>query len=428
MSLGQIRGDKVKQREPNRVHGLPMFRRLVKSIYGAILRHVIDRRTSIPHTSGDPGSILLVRTDAIGDFVLFTPALRYFRTSFANHRITLVVDSNLMDLASACPFVDAVIPVDVRHYRRNLFYRLSFIHDLRRRAFNSVIHPTYSRTAESDEIVCCSGAARKVGIDGDLNNLSARQKKRNDAYYTTLLKTGDEKQPEIERNRDFTAQVTGTQIDSIDFQPELWLMESDRQAAQKLLKDAGLDPMRDLIAAILPGASWKGKEWPANNYAKVADRIVNGYRGKIVILGSSADANVASSVASGMRSPCSNLAGKTGLRELAAILELCGIYIGNDTGPLHLAVALGIPTLCLMGGGHFGRFYPYGDLNRHRMVYQKMDCYHCNWKCVHETVRCIQELTVDDVWGETRRMMEEVVLSDRGRRAVCVHEEAVDRG
>jgi ADP-heptose:LPS heptosyltransferase len=417
MSVGQIRGDKVIWRESNQLRGQSMFGRFVKNIYGMILRHLYARRTRLTHTSSNPESILLIRTDAIGDYVLFTPALRYIRRSFPNSRIALVVNKNLVDLVSPCPFVDEVIPLDVRRYRRNFFYRLYFIRDLRQRAFHSVIHPTHSRTLESDEIAYCSGAAQKVGIYGDLSNISAHEREKNNAYYTRLLKTDETNMSEIERNRDFAAQVTGAPIESADFQPELWLTESDRAAAKKLLEEAGFDPTRDLIAAILPGAAWKGREWPVISYAKVADRIVNQYGVKIVILGSPADVNVATSVASGMRSPSSNLAGKTGLRELAAILESCGFYIGNETGPLHLAVAMGIPTLCIIGGGHLGRFYPYGDLNRHRMVYKKMECFNCNWKCIHESIRCIQEITVEDVWSHTQRMVEEVVIPEREHRS-----------
>jgi hypothetical protein len=69
-----------------------------------------------------------------------------------------------------------------------------------------------------------------------------------------------------------------------------------------------------------------------------------------------------------------------------------------------------------MGGGHFGRFYPYDDPKKHRMVFKEMDCFNCDWHCVHESVRCIQEITCDAVWHETQRMMEEVVLPARESR------------
>jgi ADP-heptose:LPS heptosyltransferase len=412
-----VSASSVIPREPHQIHGQSRFGRMAKKIYGTILRQVYARRTRLPRASGNSGFILLVRIDAIGDFVLFTPALRYFRTSFPNGRIALVANEELIDLASKCPYVDEVIPVKVLRYRRNYFYRVPFIRNLRQREFELVIHPTHSRTAEGDEIVYCSGAAKKIGVDGDLNNISEREKKKNDVYYTRLLKTGDDFSSEIDRNREFTAQVTGMQIEAADFQPELWLTESDRAAAQKLLKEAGMDPPRNLIAAILPGAAWKGREWSANGYAEIADRIVEQYRIQILILGSRADLSVASSVASRMRAPCSNLAGKTRLRELVALFESCAFYIGNETGPLHLAVAAGIPTLCIMGGGHFGRFYPYGDLNRHRMVCKKMECFNCNWNCIHETVRCIQEINVEDVWRQTQRLIEEVVIPEREGRA-----------
>ena len=153
--------------------------------------------------------------------------------------------------------------------------------------------------------------------------------------------------------------------------------------------------------------------WPYDFYAQLADKILEHYPARIVICGAAADVQGAKKVQTKMHGQAVNLAGKTTLRELAAVFEACGLFIGNDTGPLHLAVSVGTPTLGIIGGGHFGRFYPYGDLSKHRMVHKQMDCYYCDWKCIHETVRCIQEITVDDVWRETQRMMEEVVLPKR---------------
>jgi ADP-heptose:LPS heptosyltransferase len=123
-----------------------------------------------------------------------------------------------------------------------------------------------------------------------------------------------------------------------------------------------------------------------------------------------------------MSAPVVRLAGKTDLLQLAAIFKHSVLYIGSETGPLHLAVAVGTPTVCILGGGHFGRFYPYGDLRKHRAVFQKMDCYHCNWECIYEVPHCIRDITVEAAWETVQRMFEEVILparvTDKPRDAV----------
>jgi lipopolysaccharide heptosyltransferase II len=397
--MGRVSGD------PYRIP-----KRLVKSLYSLVVRSIYPPPAPAARGADADRSILVVRADGLGDLLLSTPMLKVLRETYPQHRISLLTRKEWVGIVQNNPYIDEIIPWEIEKYSTNLFYRLRFLRELRTRKFGLLLHPVYSREPKIDEVVCCCRAAEKIGFDGDLNNISLEEKTRNNASYTRLARNGVKGVLEIDRNRAFTEEVIGIPIESTDFRPLISLGEADRAAGRKLLEDAGLHPNRDLIGAIFPGAAWKGREWPAQHYSEIADRIVAKYGAKIVILGSGADVPVASSVASSMNAPHANLTGKTRLRELAAILELCSFFIGNETGPLHMAAALDIPTLGIIGGGHFGRFYPYGDLNRHRMVYRDMDCFHCDWKCVHDSVRCIQEITADTVWQGARRLIEEVVL------------------
>jgi ADP-heptose:LPS heptosyltransferase len=392
------------------------MRRFLRAVYSFLVRRLYLRKTAYKAPSEQKSNILVIRTDGLGDLLLALPALRYFGESLGGCRISLLVRMESVEIAQLCPDADEVIGWNKEKYARSLFYRLRFVRSLRSRGYAVAIHSTYSREPFTDELVCCCRAAQKIGFDGNLNNISAKQKAKNDPHYTRLIKSNARGPLEIDRNRDFAEQVTGKKIAPADFQPQIWLTETDRAAAEKLLKEAGLKPESDLIVALFPGASWDAKLWPYDFYAQLADNILDHYPARIVICGALADAQGAEKVQAKMHGQAANLAGKTNLLELAGVFEACGLFIGNDTGPLHIAVSVGAPTLGIIGGGHFGRFYPYGDLNKHRMVYKQMDCYYCDWKCIHETVRCIQEITVEDVWRETRRMMEEVVLPERDLR------------
>jgi ADP-heptose:LPS heptosyltransferase len=389
------------------------MRRFLRAIRSFLVRGLYLRKSTRKLPSEQGNNLLVIRTDGLGDLLLALPALRYFRESFGACRITLLTRRESVEIAQLCPDVDEVIEWDKEKYAKSLFYRLRFVRALRSRGYAVAIHSTYSREPFTDEVVCCGLAEQKIGFDGNLNNISAKQKAKNDPYYTRLITPLASGLLEIDRNRDFAEQVTGQKIAPADFQPHIWLTESDRTAAAKLLKEARLNPESDLMVALFPGASWDAKLWPYDFYAQLADKILDHYPARIVICGAAADVRGAEKVQAKMSGQAINLAGKTTLRELAAVFEACGLFIGNDTGPLHLAVSVGTPTLGIIGGGHFGRFYPYGDLDRHRMVHKQMDCYYCDWKCIHETVRCIQEITVEDVWRETQRMMEEVVLPKR---------------
>ena len=369
----------------------------------------------------NPKSLLLIRTDAIGDFVLFTPILRHLRRIYGDYTISLVVNDRVWDLASACPYVNEVIPCNVRQYTRNFFYRLRFIRDLRRKQFDVAIYPLFSRQPLGDEILHCSGAAKRIGVDGDLNNLQRSLKAQNDRHYTSLVVLDSEVTLEIEKNRLFLGKLADKEISRRDFCPELWITQADRNYARDLLDAEGLIPGQDFLIVLLPGASLPLKMWPAGNYARLCDRIVEEYGAKILVCGSPEEETIGLEVAAEMRVRPVVLTGKTTLRQLAALLELCDLYLGNDTGPLHIAAAMGIATVCIMGGGHFGRFYPYGDTNRRRVIFKKMDCYHCNWHCIYETARCIQEITVDRAWAVTQSMIQTMGLATNFRHGVRVY-------
>lgn len=388
-------------------------KQFLKLAYSFAVRTVYPPRKVPKLTAGHANDILVIRTDSLGDLLLALPSLRYLRESFASHRISLLTRREWVGLMQRCPYVDEVIGWDFRKYARNIFYRLRFIRKLRKRNYGTVLHLTYSREPLSDELVCSCLAARKIGFDGDYNNISPKVKARNDLYYSKLFQASSKATLEIDRNREFAEQIINMHIPSRDFWQKIWLAESDRTEARRLLNDAGLDPMRDLIVAIFPCASWEGKSWPADRYAQLAERIIAEHRAKIVICGDQSDASVSAEIQSKMNGRGVDLAGKTSLLVLASLFESCALYIGNDTGPLHLAVNVGTATLGILGGGHFGRFYPYGDLSRHRAVFKEMECYHCNWKCIHDSIRCIQDITVDDVWAATQRIMNEVVVPER---------------
>ena len=102
-----------------------------------------------------------------------------------------------------------------------------------------------------------------------------------------------------------------------------------------------------------------------------------------------------------------NLCGRTPLRVLAKIVEKARLLVGTDSLGIHVAAAVGTPNVCLLGGGHFGRVYPYGDPRRNRIVCNLMGCYGCNWKCLYDRARCIVEIGTDAVWDQVTALLSE---------------------
>ena len=109
-----------------------------------------------------------------------------------------------------------------------------------------------------------------------------------------------------------------------------------------------------------------------------------------------------------------DISGMTDLPTILYLLKRSYFYFGSDTGITHLAAAIETPSICLMGGGHFGRFFPYGDLNKNKIVYDyKMTCKGDNWLCAKdvkngESAPCVRDIKVDDVKKEIDTMIDSI--------------------
>ncbi len=156
-----------------------------------------------------------------------------------------------------------------------------------------------------------------------------------------------------------------------------------RADAGKLLRGQGIEP-RDPILAIAPcaGTSWgeKGllKHWPVQNYAKLIDTLINSFGGKVVILGDSAEARHVQAIIRKLRQKPVNLAGKTTLKVLSAIIQRSKLLVTNDGGPLHIAVALGTKTVSFFGPTDPFVYGPYPmDRSRHIVLKAGIECSPC---------------------------------------------------
>jgi heptosyltransferase-2 len=185
-----------------------------------------------------------------------------------------------------------------------------------------------------------SGARWRLGYTEQMH---ARKKLVNanyDLFYTHTVKDTCLKH-EVEHNLflltafDATAQSQATKI---------WIDGSDEIYAEKILsahKSAGTKP----LIAMCVGATGPAKEWPISRYAMVARWMVQQYDATIVIIGGHEDTVASEELAQAAAGSVINCAGKTTLRQCAALLKHCHLYVGNDTGPMHLAASFGVPVV-----------------------------------------------------------------------------------
>jgi len=187
-------------------------------------------------------------------------------------------------------------------------------------------------------------------------------------------------------------------IDDADRGPEphLVVQDAEMEWARRHLARNGLGGPRVLVG-INPGAFFgPAKRWLLSRYAQVADRLIGALHADVIIFGSKAERPLAEEIARGMKHTPLILSGDTSLRQLIALLAQCRVVITNDSGPMHLAAALGLPVVAVFGSTDERATGPTGP--KARVVKRHVPCSPCGLRVCPIDLRCMTSVTVDDVY------------------------------
>jgi lipopolysaccharide heptosyltransferase II len=354
-----------------------------------------------------PSSILLIRPDHLGDLLFTTPSLRALREAFPQARITGLVGPWAEAVVANHPCLDEVLLCPFPGFRRQ--------------RKKSVIEPyvvlaRYARLLREKEF----DRAVVLRFDhwwGALLAYLARIPRRagyDVAEVKPFLTDAVPYVPgrhEVEQNLALLEAVGGQP----DGQPgqgfplEFPLGAQDREFAARYLAEQGVEGDVPLVC-IHPGAGAPVKLWRNEGWAQVADALVEGYGAKVVLTGSSSEVPLVQAIAERMASQPLVAAGQTTLGQLAALLAHCRLVLGVDSGPLHLAVAVGTPTVHLYGPVDSRTFGPWGDPARHIVLTSGMDCIPCNRLDYRtdelEEHRCVWDISEAQVLGAARQLLE----------------------
>ena len=342
----------------------------------------------------DPGKqhILISRPDAVGDLLLFSASLPVYRKLFPKARIVMIVMNSSFNYAEYCPWVDEVWSLPRRGFRLNPVERWRWCWRLARANFDIAINAVYS--TDYRHLNCLVGwthAPRRIA-HRCLDRYAPRQ--HSFPYFTELVPSSQEWKFEIERNFDMLNYLgyTGT----VSHKTEVWIGEDDRARAVTLKES-----LEDRSYAVLvPGSQHQQKIWPADNFVSVIKAVHEHYPIDWIIDGNKNERERCDYIAHRLAgSPVRVLrtAGLTSLRELSAIIESATLLVANDTGPIHIAAAVGTPTVCVHGGWFYGRFYPYPDNPLTVSVTNKLPCFNCHMRCILDEEECITKIKIADV-------------------------------
>lgn len=353
--------------------------------------------------------VLIVRPDGIGDFIIFSAVLEEYVKLYPKHKIDLLCQSKVKELAQAVPFINKIICINTQKLFRKRYFAYTILSLIKVGClkYEKIIYSVYSRTKKDDLLVKLIKAKEKIIFDGNNSNDPLNERLERNKYFTRIIESEKREKLEIERNAEFVNKL-GANVDFTALRPKIWFLNKDDIEFQQLRKNHNFG--KNGYIAIFPGAENQIRYWESNKWAELIRRILNkNPKYKVAILGYGNDIFAINDILGTLndyyKRKIINLYKKTTLRIFAKVIQNAKLLIGTESSAVHIAAAVGTPNICLMGGGHFGRFYPYGDLNKNRIVYKKMDCFGCEWRCKHDIPKCIRGINVQGVLKEVENLL-----------------------
>jgi heptosyltransferase II len=344
-------------------------------------------------------SIMIRGTNWVGDAVISIPAMRALRGIFPGARITLLVRPWVRDVYSRVDFLDEIREFDKGGVHRGLRGFLRLAAELRGRGYDAAF--LFQNAFEAALLARLARIPIRAGYCTDLRRallthpleVNPAVRREHQAYYYLDILSGLRLLPSrlwLDKSCRLDA--------AIGVRPE------DLQAAHRMLGEHGLSGEARIVG-VNPGAAYgPAKRWASERFAAVADILSSRFRSRIVIFGSAAEREIAQEMASGMRSKPVIFAGRTTLGQLMALISRCALLITNDSGPMHLAAALGVPQVAIFGSTSEVATGPISNLAR--IVRNPVDCSPCFLRECPIDFRCMTGISVERVVGEAAELMQ----------------------
>ena len=323
--------------------------------------------------------LLWARTDSIGDAVLASSMLPHVAAKYPAAKIAVLCERRVADLYLACPHVAFVIAFDKAQAADDTHLR-GIIAEIAEFNPQIILNSVRSRDVLSETLTLAFRSSKHIAIESDLANMSAADCAEAAGMYDRIIPSPEPNRPEVERHRAFLA---GLGVEVPVLQPKVWTSSDDETLAETFFRQNQLDPEKTI--AVFPGA-----QHDCRVYAGYAEALRGTTGFDFIVFGSAADEVLAASWANELPGRVLNLCGQSSLRETAALLRRCRLYVGAESAGAHIACAVGVPNVVILGGGHFGRFMPYSPLTS--AVALPMDCYGCNWSCRHAREHCVKDI------------------------------------
>lgn len=337
-------------------------------------------------------SIFVVSLKRIGDAILSIPTFRAIKESIPKSLVTVYADPYIQDILECIPEVDAIIP----YKKRSSFLKKARqVRKLTYNAFDLAVDLTCDYTLEGALWTFLSGAGYRVGYD---------TRKRGFLFNRPL-------KPEPEGKHIIDEILTIVQSIGLETRKKSLSLSASKEAEetiQKFLREKGVKS-GEMLIGIHPGGYYITQRWLPERFAEVANRLIQKHKARIILMGGPKEEKLIAEIEAGMTQQPISVVNQP-LGNLLALIQACQLLICNNSGPLHMATAVGTPTVSTMGPTIPERWWPRGD--EHQVIRKNLPCMPCNeGYCRLKTLDCMKSITVEDMLKAVERQLTKIKKS-----------------
>lgn len=324
--------------------------------------------------------ILIFCPNWIGDVLFSTPVIKAIRHNQPQAHIACAVVPGCRDVLEDNPCLNEIIIYDQDGEHKSLLGKMRFISILRQKEFDEVYILRHSLTRTL--ITALSKIKVRVGFS----------QKQNDILLTHSVNLNDK---HCHRCEMYLQLCRRMQMEAPDRNYEFFVRQKDREYINQLLESESVKK-DDLFIVLNPGGNWEPKRWPKENFVKLADALIEKYKAKVCISGSEKDLKLAQQITEAMSVKPVVACGRTDIKQLGALMERADIVISADSGPLHIASAVGSDVIAIFGPTSPAITGPCGK-GRHIIIHKDVGCRIPCYKPNCQSYKCMKSIEPSDI-------------------------------
>lgn len=334
-------------------------------------------------------NILVFALKRGGDTILSIPTFRAIKENLPKSRITVFANAYVKEILERVDYIDNIVSYEDG---MSFFQKTGLARELRHEQLDLAVDLTCDYTFEGALCTYLSGARYRVGYNtyarGFLFNRAVKHEGEAFHVLDEILKI-----------------VKSLSMNTQDKSLKISASKEALRTTRQFLREGNVKD-EDLLVGIHPGGYYPTQRWMSERFADVADQVIKRYKARVILIGGPKDEELISQIKNNMKNrpliflnqPVSNL---------LAIIQSCHLLICNNSGPLHMATALGTPTVSTMGPTIPERWWPHGQ--GHEVIRKNLSCMPCNEGfCRRKTLDCMQLITVEEVLEATDRQISKI--------------------